>query len=64
MTDTRHKESQNEGSAVAISDELPIEAVPSTRSLETVEIAALRAFFDLLAEWDEALSKNTSQLWD
>lgn len=64
MTDTRHKASQDENNTITLSDELPTEVVPSTRSLDTAEIAALRAFFDLLAEWDEALSKSTSQLRD
>lgn len=64
MADMRHKASQSESSAVAISDdELPIKA-SSTRPLDAGEIAALRAFFDLLAQWDEVLSKSTPRLQD
>lgn len=65
MADTRHKANQNESSnAVAICDEVPFEAVPVTRPLDSEDIAALRAFFNLLAEWDESLSKSTPQLRD
>lgn len=65
MADTRHRANQNESNnAVAIFDELPIKAVFSTHPLDSEDFAALRAFFDLLAEWDESLSKSTLQLRD
>lgn len=64
MADTRRKASQSESSAIAILDELPIETNPSTHPLNTGEIAALRAFFDLLAQWDESLLQRKPHLPD
>lgn len=64
MADTRHKATQNETSnAVAICDQQTFEAASFT-PLDSEGIAALRAFFDLLAEWDESFSKSAPQLRD
>lgn len=61
MADTRNKANQGENSAVAISYELAIEPAPSPHQLSGAEITTLRAFFDLLARWDESLPKTKSQ---
>lgn len=65
MVDTRYKANRDESTPLAISYELAIDdTAPPTRPLNAEEIATLRAFFDLLAHWDESLSKSEPQLGD
>ena len=64
MVDTRYKANRDENTPLAISYELAIDTAPPTRPLNAEEIAILRAFFDLLAHWDESLSKSEPHLRD
>jgi len=43
-----------------VAEDSPLDVAPEERTLDPSELAALREFFQLLAQWDEALQGETT----